>query len=203
MLKGRFESQRRLSDPGLAIPVMPPRRHKLTPRTRNIVLGVLLVAAIVGTLAGVPIGVSADNGVKIPQTYVSVKSAFAPLDPSRTIPKNILADTVVPIGSQVVARENLDNHNSLFDRSVSFSLPESRAKLAAFELATFKHFGWRIRTQTHTATSLVYYCQKGGSDGNFWELSATITRNSVPALGNSSSVTNSLLTIRLLIESFS
>ncbi len=163
----------------------------------------LLVVAIAGTLAGVPIGVSANSSVKIPQPYLSVQSAFAPLDPSRIVPKNILAATVVPMGSQVVARENLDNHNGLFDRSVSFSLPESRAQLASFELATFKHFGWKIRTQTNTATSQVYYCQKGGSDGNYWELSATITRNSVPTLGNSTSATNSLLTIRLLIESFS
>ncbi len=184
-------------------PSLPAKRPKMSKRRRSIILGAILAVAIVGTVAGVPVGTSPNSSVRIPLPYVSVASAFAPLDSARVIPANILAATVVPVHSTVVGRENLDNHNGPFDRSVSFSVALERSKLASFEVATFKHFGWKVRQVTSGASKVVYYCEKGGSDGNFWELSATIANDSVPSLGTTGASNNALLTIRLLIESFS
>ena len=179
------------------------RDPRFSKRTRNLILAAIIVLATAGTLSSVPIGAQPEKAVRIPLRYTNVTKAFASLDPLGTIPKNILAATVVPSGSAVIAKENLDNQNGPFDRSVTFLDNVSKASLVSFEIAALHHFGWVLRQNTQTAGVVTYYAQKAGGDGLYWEMSAAISSTTVVALSQAGAQHHTTLTIRLLIESFS
>lgn len=181
----------------------PPKRRRLSRKQRNWILGALLVAFIVGTLAGVPIGTKPRPTVRIPLPYVTVAAAFAPLDHSGVVPSNIFAATVVPRSSVVTARENLDNDNGPFDRSVTFQAPLATNNLIAFEKAALAHFGWRVSQQTHSKGVTTYYAIKAGNDGSYWEMAASIGPAAVLSLSSASAKSVSQITVRLLRQSFS
>ena len=179
------------------------REPRFSKRTRNLFLAALVVIATAGTLGSVPIGAKPEKAVRIPFSYTNVTKAFASLDPLSTIPKNILAATVVPEGSIVIAKENLDNQNGPFDRSVTFLDNFSKSSLVSFEIAALHHFGWVVRQNTQTPGLITYYAQKAGGDGLYWEMSAAIGSTTIGALSQPGARHHSTLTIRLLIESFS
>ena len=184
-------------------PAPAPKRRRLSSRQRNWILGVGLVVFIAGTLAGIPIGAKPRPGVRIPLPYVTVATAFAPLDHSGVVPSNIFAATVVPRSAVVTARENLDNDNGPFDRSVTFQVPLSTPSLIAFEKAVLAHFGWRVSQQTLSKGVTTFYAAKAGNDGSYWEVAASIGPAAVRSLSSPGARNVSQISVRLLRQSFS
>ncbi len=186
---------------GAAAPA--PKRRRLSKRQRNWILGGLLVVFTAGTLAGIPLGTKPQPGVRIPLPYMTVAAAFAPLDHTGVVPSNILSSTVVPRSAVVTARENLDNDNGPFDRSVTFQAPLSTAALIAFEKASLAHFGWRVSQHTFAKGVTTFYAAKAGNDGSYWEVAAAIGPAAVRSLSSAGAQNVSQISVRLLRQSFS
>ncbi|MDA8261722.1 MAG: hypothetical protein M0Z47_02695 [Actinomycetota bacterium] len=180
-----------------------PKRRRLSKRQRNWILGALLVAFVVGTLAGVPIGTKPRPTVRIPLPYITVGAAFAPLDHTGVVPSNIFAATVVPRSAVVTGRENLDNDNGPFDRSVTFQVPLAANSLITFEKAALVHFGWRTSQRTYSKGVTTFYAVKAGNDGNYWEVAASIGPAAVRSLSSANAQNVSQISVRLLRQSFS
>ncbi len=179
---------------------MVPKRH-LSKRTRNWILGLLLVAFTISTLAAIPFGVKADPSVAITLPYSSIKPQMIKEDPERVVPSNIYESSVVPSNSLFYQLENLDQGNGQFDRAVSYLSPLSQKEIEQFESSSIKHFGWKVMATTTKNGRYSYYLQKSGEDGNVWEMLFEIA----PSPANLSSLNtniSSVITVRLLITSF-
>ncbi len=178
------------------------KKKRLSTTQRNILMGIGIVLFAISTLLAVPTSSTPATKVVIPLSYHSVLGAFTSLNHSGVVPKNILNSSVIPIDSQLIGTQNLDQGNGPYDRAVIFATPFSIDTLKSFEKAALDHFGWSLLDTTISSSDgTTFYARKAGNDGNFWEVGATITSQKVATL--SSQTNKTTLEVRLLLVSYS
>lgn len=179
------------------------KQHRISPRTRNTLFALALIGFIFSTLMAIPIGTKPVHNLRITLANRSVFSDFVSLNRYGVVPKNILASTVTPKPAQLIGKENLDNGNGPFDRSVTYLVHRSTKVTVNFERSALLHFGWTILTVTKKTGVTTFYARKAGTDGNYWEVGATVSPSHMTTLSSQTTPTESTLSIRLLVISYS